>query len=413
MNDYTYYEKEPKNKRNGFLIVALIIVAIAVAGALVVQYILPSLNPISIKNQPTLEATATVEPTPEPVATIAPTQTIENDAVKLTPYITDGSIADLVEQANPAIVGIKNYVESVGNSGFGKTPKSKEVVQGSGSGVIISEDGTIVTNHHVIESASRVTVTLNNGEEYNAKIIGSDKYVDLAVLKIEETGLKYMRFGDSNSARQGELAIAIGYPLSDDFSSTTVTAGILSAVGKDVEVQGIHYEMLQTDAPINPGNSGGALLDGNGQLIGINTLKTLYAGSTSYGTTIAAEGIGYAIPSHVAEPIINDLIKEGKVIRPYLGVSGRIVTKADSEYYKIPRGLYVDEITENGPAAKAGIQVGDIITHVKGKEIQVFQDIFTAITTRKVGDELELTIYRQETEKSQDVTVTLESSKDY
>lgn len=409
MSDYTYYDKEPKNKRNGFIIVVLIIVAIAVAGALVVQYLLPSLNNETLKEQPTQKIDATVEPTTMPSATLAPST---NDN-KLAPLIVNGSIADIVEQANPAIVGIKNYVESVGSSGFGKTPKSKEVVQGSGSGVIISEDGLIVTNHHVIDSASRVTVTLNNGEEYNAKIMGSDKYVDLAVLKIEETGLTYMNFGNSESARQGELAIAIGYPLSDDFSSTTVTSGILSAVGRDVEVQGIHYEMIQTDAPINPGNSGGALLDGNGELIGINTLKTLYAGSTSYGTTITAEGIGYAIPSHVAQPIINDLINEGKVVRPYLGVSGRIVTKADSEYYKLPKGLYVDEITENGPAAKAGIEVGDIVTHVKGEEIQAFQDIFTAITTSKVGDNLELTIYRQDTDKSFDVIVTLESSKDY
>jgi serine protease Do len=412
MNDYTYYDKEPRNNRNGFLIVALIIVAIAVAGALVVQYLLPTMNTTSLKEQPTQEVTTTPGPTQEPTATIAPTLK-NNDNNKLIPLIMNSSIADIVEQVNPAIVGVKNYVESVGNSGFGKNPKTKEVVQGSGSGVIISEDGLIVTNHHVIENASRVTVTLNNGEEYNAKIIGSDEYVDLAVLKIEETGLTYMSYGDSKSARQGELAIAIGYPLSDDFSSTTVTAGILSAIGKDVEVQGIHYEMIQTDAPINPGNSGGALLDGNGQLIGINTLKTLYAGSTSYGTTITAEGIGYAIPIHVAEPIINDLINEGKVVRPFLGISGRIVTKADSEYYKIPRGHYVDEITENGPADKAGIKVEDIITHVKGEEIQAFQDIFTAITSSKVGDKLELTIYRQEIDKSFDITVTLESSKDY
>jgi serine protease Do len=413
MSDYTYYDKEPKNNRNSFLIVVLIIVAIVVAGALVVQYVLPKTSSTSLKDEPTQMATSTPAPTPETIVTASPAPEKKDTDSKLIPLIENGSIADIVEYANPTIVGIKNYVESVGNSGFGKTPKTKEVVQGSGSGVIISEDGLIVTNHHVIDNSSRVTVTLNNGEEYNAKIIGSDEFVDLAVLKIEEKGLKFASFGDSKSARQGELAIAIGYPLSDDFSSTTVTAGILSAVGKDVEVQGIHYEMIQIDAPINPGNSGGALLDGKGQLIGINTLKTLYAGATSYGTAIAAEGIGYAIPIHVAEPIIKDLIEVGEVVRPFIGVKGRIVTKADSEYYQIPRGLYVDELTKNGPAEKAGIKVEDIITHVNGEEVEVFQDIFTAITSSKVGDKLEFTIYRQETDKSIDITVILESSEDY
>ncbi len=244
-------------------------------------------------------------------------------------------------------------------------------------------------------------------------VVGSDQYVCLAVLQIEADNRDYMEFGDSINARTGELAIALGYPLSDDFSSITVTAGILSAVGRDVEVDGIHFEMLQTDAPINPGNSGGALVDGAGELIGINTLKTLYAGSTSFGTTITAEGIGFAIPSHVVEPIVYDLIHEGEVIRPFIGISGRIITKADSEYYEIPQGLYIDELTINGPAEKAGILAGDIITHVDDKEVILFNDIYTAINSSEVGDELKMTIYRRDTEETLEIVIVLESSKDY
>lgn len=411
MNDFEYYDKEPKKSRKGFFAVAILIIAIAIAGAIIVQYIVPELAAKTTLAE--LANTSTPMPTtstPEMVTQVPKAaQTIE----KVITYIESGSIPDIVEQVSPAIVGVMNYVEISGGSGFGQTAQPREVPQATGSGVIISKDGYIVTNHHVIDGATRVTVTLTNGAEHNAQIVGSDKYVDLAVLKIEVDNLQFMSFGNSEHARTGELAIAIGYPLSRDFSSITVTAGILSAVGRDVEVDGIHFEMLQTDAPINPGNSGGALVDGAGQLIGINTLKTLYAGSTDFGTTIAAEGIGYAIPSHVVEPIVKDLIEEGEVVRPFVGIAGRIVTQADSEYYNIPQGLYVDEVTENGPAQKAGILAGDIITHVNDEKIIVFQDIFIAITTSNIGDELKFIVFRADSDEIIEYTVILESSKDY
>ena len=404
MNDFEYYDKEPKKSGKGFLIAALIVVSVALAGVLTVQYLVPYLDN---STQPAMEAAQTSLPTEEKA----------DDSVeqvqKVTSYLGSGSIPDIVEDVSPAIVGVMNYVETSGISGFGRQTESSEVPQSSGSGVIISEDGYIVTNNHVIEGASKVTVTLTTGEVYDAVIVGSDQYVDLAVLKIEATGLEYMTFGDSENARPGELAIAIGYPLSDDFSSVTVTAGILSAVGADVEVDGIHFEMLQTDAPINPGNSGGALVDGSGQLIGINTLKTLYAGSTAYGQTINAEGIGYAIPVHVVEPIVKDLMEEGEVVRPFLGISGRIVTELDSQSYDLPQGFYIDELTKDGPAERAGVLEKDIITELNGEPIVEFSDLYTFITKSRVGDEITLKVYRYETEETLDIKVILGSSKDY
>ncbi|MCK5129337.1 MAG: trypsin-like peptidase domain-containing protein [Clostridiales bacterium] len=412
MNDFTYYDNEPP-KRRGLIAIAIVIIALAVAGVLVVQYVMPQIN--TTKSLQDIEVTSTtvvVTPTPEAVQTMEQITRIEVVEKSVT-YIESGAIPDIVERVSPAIVGIINYTQTSDAAGFGRNAEVKEVPQASGSGVIITEDGYIVTNHHVIDGNTRITVTLTNGEVYNAEIIGSDRYVDLAVLKIDEKDLSYMEFGDSEVARAGELAIAIGYPLSDDFSAITVTAGILSAVGRDVEVGGINFEMLQTDAPINPGNSGGALVDGAGQLIGINTLKTLYAGSTSYGTTISAEGIGFAIPSHVVEPIVKDLMEEGEVVRPFIGISGRIITKADAEYYKLPQGMYIDELTENGPSEKAGLLVKDIITHVDGEPIVFFQDLFVAINESEVGDEMTFTIFRSDTEETLEITVVLESSKDY
>ena len=390
------------------------IVAIAVAGVLVVQYIAPYFDGKALEatdKTQIMEATATpVLETEDAQQTAQPVETVQ----KAVTYIeANGSIPDIVESVSPSVVGVLNYVETSTQGGFGVKPENSEVAQGSGSGVIISSDGYIVTNNHVIEGASRVTVTLTTGEEINAEVIGSDSYVDLAVLKIDKKNLSYMTFGDSENARAGELAIAIGYPLTDDFSTTTVTAGILSAVGVDVEVDGIHFEMLQTDAPINPGNSGGALVDGSGQLIGINSLKTIYAGSTEYGGTISAEGIGYAIPSHVVEPIVNELINFGEVERPFIGIAGRIVSQANSEYYEIPRGMFIDELTENAPAEKAGILVGDIITHINSEEVLTFEDLYSFIMESEVGQEVTLTIYRNETKETLEFQVTLASSIDY
>ncbi len=414
MNDFDYYDKEPKKTGKGFLIISLSILAIVVAGVLMVQYIVPVIG-----TNPT--ETKLMETTPTPSVENENADGTEKEAQetqvvsKAVSYISSAAnaIPDIVENVSPAVVGVINYAETSTVQGFGRQSETKERPQGSGSGVIISEDGYIVTNNHVIEGASRVTVTLNNGEELTAEVIGSDQYVDLALLKIEAKGLEYLKFGDSDSARAGELAIAIGYPLTDDFSTTIVTAGILSAVGVDVEVDGIHFEMLQTDAPINPGNSGGALVDGSGQLIGINTLKTVYAGSNGFGQAISAEGIGYAIPSHVVQPIIDELMEYGEVVRPFIGIAGRVITQADSEYYDLPRGMYIDELTKDGPAQNAGVKKGDIITHMNGEEILAFEDLYSMVMSSEVGEKIKFTVYRSETEETLDFEVKLGSSIDY
>ena len=413
MSDFEYYDKEPKKSGRGFLIAALVIVAVALAGVLVMQYVVPYFD----NSDENLSAKQAMESTATPALNEPDNAGSDKTVRKEVTYLESGSIPDIVESVSPSIVMVKNYTETSGMSGFGVRREESELLQGTGSGVIISSDGYIVTNYHVVEGAARVTVMLSTYEEVNAEVIGGDKYVDLALLKIDRDGLDYITFGDSENVRAGELAIALGYPTPDPEnimkSKVSVTAGILSAVAVDVQNNGIHFEMLQTDAPINPGNSGGALVDGSGQLIGINSQKEIYAGTTQYGGTISAEGIGYAIPSHVVEPIVAQLKDYGKVIRPFIGISGRIVTQANSEYYKIPQGMYIDELTENGPAEKAGIQLGDIITHVNGQEILTFEDLYSFIMSSEVGQKIALTVYRSETEKTVDIQVTLASSIDY
>ncbi len=420
MSDFGYYEKEPKKHGRGFLIAALLIVAIAVAGALVFQYVVPYFDVAAPETQQQtviMEETAKPEapkPTEETPQATQPEQTVQ----KAVTYIEGGnSIPDIVERVSPAVVMVKNYAETNAAGGFGLQPQESEALQATGSGVIISSDGYIVTNNHVVAGASRVTVMLSTYEEITAEVIGGDQYLDLAVLKIDRDDLDFMEFGDSENARAGELAIALGYPIPDAetiaTAKVTVTAGILSAVGVDVQSSGIHFEMLQTDAPINPGNSGGALVDGSGQLIGINSQKEIYAGTTQFGGTISAEGLGYAIPSHVVEPIVNELIKYGEVERPFIGIAGRIVSQANSEYYDIPQGMYIDELTEGGPAAEAGILIGDVITHINGEKIITFEDLYSFIMASEVGEEVTLTIFRDDTDETLEFKIVLASSIDY
>lgn len=415
MSDFEYYEKEPKKSGRGFLIAALMIVAIAVAGVLVVQYILPYVDDSDTKmSESKIEMeVATTPETEEVQETQQLTEAMQTQQKAITYIQGNVSIPDIVEDVSPSVVGVLNYVKTEASQGFGDQNEASEVPQGSGSGVIISEDGYIVTNHHVVQGASRVTVTLTTGEEVTAEVVGSDQYVDLAVLKIDKTNLDFITFGNSSDARAGELAIAIGYPLTDDFSTTTVTAGILSAVGVNVEVEGINFEMLQTDAPINPGNSGGALVDGTGQLIGINTLKTIYAGSTEFGGTISAEGIGYAIPSHVVEPIVSELKEYGEVVRPFIGIAGRVISEENSKNLELPQGMYIDELTSDAPAEVAGILVGDIITHVEDIHIVAFEDLYTFILSSEVGDEVIFTVFRSETGETLKIKVKLASTIDF
>ena len=312
-----------------------------------------------------------------------------NTAISLADY-SDTAIA-VAEKVQPSIVGIQiEYsVTSFMFGGFSSTATA------SGSGIIISEDGYILTNNHVVSSSSsssyyqmseakKITVSLYNSDEtYEAKIVGTDSQTDLAIIKIEATALTAAELGDSNSVKVGEFAMAIGNPLGLDSS---VTCGIVSAINREVtDEDGNKYIAIQTDAAINSGNSGGALVNSEGKVIGINTLKLSGTG---------VEGIGFAIPISNTLEVTQQLIQYNKVIRPYIGISGRDITESLSKKYNLPIGIYISNIDDFSAAEIAGLKIGDVIVSADGNKVSTMDELNEVKNTHSVGDNMVLTIFR-------------------
>jgi len=312
----------------------------------------------------------------------------------------------------PSIVGIQVTYTTTSNSIFGFGVPLASEATATGSGIIISEDGYIVTNNHVIDTSSSnssysyydisdaksIKIKLHGSDElFDAKIVGKDSQTDLAVLKIDKTGLTAAEFANSDEAAVGEFAMAVGSPLGLD---TTVTTGIISAVNRKVEADGTTYVCIQTDAAINSGNSGGALVNSDGKVIGINTLKLSGSG---------VEGIGFAIPINSTTDIIDDLIEYNKVLRPYIGIGGiNLDEKTVKEYKLASLGVYIKSVQNFSPAEKAGLQPGDIIIKADGKEVKNMDELNEIKNTHQIGETMTLTINRNGTEK--DVTITLEET---
>jgi serine protease Do len=263
----------------------------------------------------------------------------------------------------------------------------------TGSGVIISADGYILTNNHVIEDASEVTIILANGEEQPGSIIGADPYSDLAVLKTSGNIPGVAPLGNSDNLKPGETVIAIGSPLGD--FKNTVTVGVVSATGRTLDT-GKNYqmeEMIQTDAAINQGNSGGPLVNLAGEVIGINTIIVRGSG---YSSSAIAEGLGFAIPSNTAAMVANQIIQNGRVARPYIGINWQWVTPRLASYYDLPVkwGAYVSEIDRNGPAGLAGIQRGDIITQIGEITLDGDHPYINALFNYSPGQTIPITVAR-------------------
>lgn len=334
----------------------------------------------------------------------------ESNNIVTTPTSTksSGSIADIIESSSKSIVGITNIQSQ--NNPFSKSQGSVE--SGSGSGVIFKKEGKsafIVTNNHVIEGASKVEVSLYNGEKVAAEVVGADALTDLAVVKIDAAKAgKIIEFGDSSVLRAGDQVLAIGNPLGLDLSRT-VTQGIVSAVDRSISVptSAGEWEMnvIQTDAAINPGNSGGALINTDGKVIGINSLKISQNG---------VEGLGFAIPSNEALPIVNQLIEKGKVERPYLGVSLADLAQIPDMYLEnlpdsVDSGTMVTFVDQNSAAAKAGLQEQDIIVGINDEKVEQASDLRRYMYTElQAGDSADLKIYRDG--KQQTLKVDLSAS---
>ena len=314
---------------------------------------------------------------------------------------TDSPVVAIAQKAGPSIVGVK--VSYMSQSLFGGVQEADE----EGSGIIYSEDGYIITNYHVIESAinnssATVEVTLANSDEtYTASIIGSDSTTDLAVIKIDKTGLTKAEFGESSSLQVGELAVAIGNPLGQELAGS-VTVGYISALNRKLTTDGRTYKLIQTDAAINPGNSGGALVNSEGKIIGINTVKI---GATD------VEGIGFSIPSDDAIPIIKELIENKKIVRPYIGLSGINIEETTAKRSNVVQGIYVAQVYNNTPAKNAGIQKGDIIVGVDGTEITTMEELNEIKNSKKVGDTITLKINRAGKEVELKVTLASDDTE--
>lgn len=301
------------------------------------------------------------------------------------------SVPNIANRVAPSVVGIAIEGTATGNTIFGPTTQQ---FQSSGTGIIISTDGYIVTNNHVIAGANRIIVTLDNDKEYVATLVGADEKTDLAVIKISERNLKPAVLGNSSDVQVGEAVIAIGNPLGQELSGT-VTAGIISATNRKVTVDGIEFTLLQTDAAINSGNSGGALVNAYGEIIGINNAKIAASG---------VEGLGFAIPSDLAKPVIADLIEVGYVRgRPLIGINGRNITEEMSASYDLPIGVYVVSVANNSAADAADLKPGDVITHCNGKRISTVEELNEIRDTHRAGDTLILKVTRDGTELEIDV----------
>ena len=287
---------------------------------------------------------------------------------------------------------------------FGQS--STSTATASGSGIIISDDGYILTNNHVISStsedsfyqiseANKITVTLfNDSTEYEAKIVGKDEETDLAVIKIDKTGLVKAEFADSDSIKVGEFAMAVGNPMG---MQSSVTTGIISAVNREItDTDGKTYTLIQTDAAINSGNSGGALVNSEGKVIGINTLKL---------TGNSVEGIGFAIPINSTTDITSQLIEYSKVKRPYIGITGIDLDEQTARTYNLVVGVYVKSVEDFSSAEKAGIKPGDVIIEADGTKITTMDDLTKIKNSHKIGDEMKIKVNRDGQER--DLTVTL------
>lgn len=319
------------------------------------------------------------------IVTTAPLYTTSN--VGLTAEAIDFTAA--AEKALEQVVHVKNVTYRTvynpidffyGNRGGQTQPQV-----GTGSGVIISEDGYVVTNNHVIQGAAELEITLNNKKSYKAKLIGTDSKMDIALLKVDaDEKLPYAVFADSDQVKVGEWVLAVGNPYN---LNSTVTAGIISAKARNLDTSGIQ-SFIQTDAVVNPGNSGGALVNTRGELVGINTMISSNTGSYV--------GYSFAVPSNITRKIIEDIMEFGNVQRGILGIEGRELNGEASKELNIreTQGFYVNKVTKNSGAEKAGIKSGDVIVKLDNQNITSFAELSGYVNTKRPNDEINVTVNR-------------------
>lgn len=321
------------------------------------------------------------------------------------PAITDYSnpVPEIAENTAPSVVGVMaegaDQGEAAGEMGM---------VKSRGTGFIISTDGYIVTNNHVVEGKNAFTVTMQDGTEHEAKYIGSDVTLDIAVLKIDADNLTALPIGDSDSVRVGELVVAIGNPQGAGQNLTgTVSVGYISAVNRELMFNNTKQKFLQTDAAMNPGNSGGPLVNSKGEVIGVVTLKSLISTVAQDGSTVTTEGIGFAIPIKSAIAAATEIIETGTVTKPGIGIYCGYVDEETAAEEKIVAGMFVSDFMTVSPAYDAGMRQGDVITEYDGNKVKTGQDLIEYIKGKKVGDTITFKVWRKGEKQELEMKVTI------
>ena len=326
--------------------------------------------------------------------TIPRVERFEDVTVELVPAGSEElTLQQVYEKCAPSVVAVTAYVDETSDDRYYW-----------GTGIVLTEDGYIVTNAHVVEGSCRAMVTLWNDEEYDVLLVGSDSRSDIAVLKIDAHGLTPAEFCDTSTLMVGDRVVAIGNPLGTEFRST-MTEGIISGIDRDISYNGTTLTLVQTSAPINEGNSGGPLINMCGQVIGITNMKM----SNSAGS-VSIEGVGFAIPSQTVKHMADSILEFGSVIgRPALGLTLGPIADSDRELYELPEGLYVHAVSEGSDCLEKGIRAGDIITAVNGAPVTKSSEVTDVIAQLGVGDTMVLSVWRREGSEptSFDVTVRL------
>jgi len=411
------HKKDHEGRGGNVFATIIIVIVIVLLALLVVGLFWPSVLGIepdamqipAATSTPAAEVEATEPPLPDatmppaagPDATPQPTQTPEvssddrqmpelDGIAPMLPGIVENPIPDIYDAVSPGVVGVLNYVNALSMTG-----KPIFELYGSGTGFAVSSEGYILTNAHVVEGSDKLTVKVfGEEEEREAILIGADSETDIAVLKVEGADIQPLKLGDSDKVRVGEYVLAIGNPLSTDELANTITFGIISATTREVTIDKYSNTYLQTDAAINFGNSGGPLINMKGEVIGINSAKTITAGYDELGNPVSAEGIGFALPINQVTRIMEVLIRDGKIERPGIGVTISTIDEAMAEQAGVPVGALVESVVKDKPAALAGVLAGDIIVEANGEEITDHQQLVNIVLSSMIGDELNIKVYR-------------------
>lgn len=378
--------KPPKGKGGGRTFFTALVAA--VIGALLVLLLMPwafGVNPYDLVRGRLRNSSTQQERNNERVTVVSPSE-------------GGLGVAEIAKRVVPSIVNLDIRTAPQQTPFFMVQPQ-----EGTGSGVIYSEDGYIITNAHVVSDAQDITVTLASGESVKGRTVGTDPETDIAVVKIDKTGLPTLEIGDSDTLVVGEICVAVGSPFGFE---QTVTSGIVSALNRSVSAGSdqsgqatVLTNLIQTDAAINPGNSGGALCDGGARLIGINAVIATASGGS--------EGVGFAIPINTARQVADDLVAGRPVSHPYIGILGQTVSQGIATRYNLPveTGAYVTRVVPGGPAEKAGITTGNIIVAIDGKGVKSMDDVVSQVRGKRVGDKVSITYYDRDQRKTTEATL--------